>query len=206
MPTRKSTRSHATRAALLLGALSLATFGTTVYGRSGASPPGVSGGDQGVSLSSVAGTAKLSPHTAVAASSSSDEWQLIRIRYFAEDLQNASRYCTAAGETRLDYWNEPTVCTANDVLTDGKKNTLLNYALPRAVEMHAKRLKVQPASGNSNLVVSPETLKGYCNGFTLPFRYKWIAPFGTVAFPPPGSYFRCVITSPIYSIAFIQFL
>ncbi|KAK7199199.1 major surface protease gp63 [Novymonas esmeraldas] len=76
------------------------------------------------------------------------EWKPIRIAVFTYDVANSSRYCTEAGQRRLDFNGNTVTCRPDDVLTDTKKQTLLEFLIPSAVRLHEERLSVQRERGN----------------------------------------------------------
>ncbi|RNE95726.1 leishmanolysin [Trypanosoma rangeli] len=75
------------------------------------------------------------------------DWAPIRFKVFSRDMNSASRYCTAAGESRPDMGGRIRVCRRNDVLTAKKKSIILSRLLPRATQLHMDRLHVQPFTG-----------------------------------------------------------
>ncbi|KAK7199556.1 major surface protease gp63 [Novymonas esmeraldas] len=95
------------------------------------------------------------------------EWTPIRIAVFTFDVANSSRYCTEAGQRRPDFDGHTVICRPDDVVTDTKKQTLLEFLIPSAVRLHEERLSVQRERGN--IVVdrlidqNPE-----CRDFSIP--------------------------------------
>ncbi|KAK7202118.1 major surface protease gp63 [Novymonas esmeraldas] len=95
------------------------------------------------------------------------DWTPIRIAVFTYDIANSSRYCTEARQRRPDFTGDTVVCGPDDVLTDSKKQTLLEFLIPSAVRLHEERLSVQRERGN--IVVdrlidqNPE-----CRDFSIP--------------------------------------
>ncbi|KAG5497665.1 hypothetical protein JKF63_03931 [Porcisia hertigi] len=116
--------------------------------------------------------AAVKPRATVTASvdSTDREWAPIRIAVFTPDLEDASKYCTAIGQSRPDFRGSLRLCTEADILTEEKKNTLINV-LPQAVNMHAQRLKVRPLAAHASIVVN--SLPGkYCGSFTVPTAHQ----------------------------------
>eukprot|EP00796_Vickermania_ingenoplastis_P002298 gene2298-biopygen1896 len=103
--------------------------------------------------------------------STDDSYQSIRIGVFTKDLDSDSRYCTAAGEYRPDYQGNQVMCTADDVLTEAKKNILVNQLLPDAVKLHAERLKVK-RSASGFIVPNFGASGGICAQFTIPAAHQ----------------------------------
>ncbi|RNF22370.1 leishmanolysin [Trypanosoma conorhini] len=48
-------------------------------------------------------------------------WAPIRFKVFSEAMNNPSKYCTVAGETRSDFTGGTVVCRQQAVFTDEKK-------------------------------------------------------------------------------------
>ncbi|KAK7199537.1 major surface protease gp63 [Novymonas esmeraldas] len=76
------------------------------------------------------------------------DWKPIRIAVFTFDIDDSSRYCTEAGQLRPDMKGNTVTCGPDDVLTDTKKQTLLEFMIPSAVRLHEERLSVQRERGN----------------------------------------------------------
>ncbi|KAK7199548.1 major surface protease gp63 [Novymonas esmeraldas] len=95
------------------------------------------------------------------------DWTPIRIAIFSYDIANSSRYCTEAGQRRPDMKGDTVICEPDDVLTDTRKQTLLEFLIPSAVRMHEERLSVQRERGN--IVVDQNTYEDpYCHHFSIP--------------------------------------
>ncbi|KAK7199298.1 major surface protease gp63 [Novymonas esmeraldas] len=96
----------------------------------------------------------------------SPDWTPIRIAVFTYDIANSSRYCTEAGQRRLDFDGNTVTCRPDDVLTDTKKQ-MLEFLIPSAVQLHKKRLSVQRERGN--IVVNQITHRDSdCRRFSIP--------------------------------------
>ncbi|KAK7199372.1 major surface protease gp63 [Novymonas esmeraldas] len=99
------------------------------------------------------------------------DWTPIRIAVFTFDIDDSSRYCTEAGQLRPDFDGDTVICGPDDVLTDTKKQMLLEFLVPSAVRLHEERLSVQRARGN--IVVDrlidqdPE-----CRHFSIPASHR----------------------------------
>lgn len=109
---------------------------------------------------------------AAASSSGGTTWAPIRIAVFTPDLDDATKYCTAVGQSRPDsYGNFIPCATTQDILTDAKKSVLMNFVLPEAVKAHAARLMVRPVASGSTIVVS--SMPGrYCGSFSVPDAHR----------------------------------
>ncbi|KAK7199356.1 major surface protease gp63 [Novymonas esmeraldas] len=95
------------------------------------------------------------------------DWTPIRIAVFTYDVANSSRYCTEAGQLRPDMKGDTVICGPDDVLTDTKKQRLLEFLIPSAVRMHEERLSVQRERGN--IVVDQRTFEdSNCREFSIP--------------------------------------
>ncbi|KAK7198267.1 leishmanolysin, GP63 [Novymonas esmeraldas] len=100
------------------------------------------------------------------------EWAPIRIAVFMPDLEDPSRYCTALGQMRPDSGGSLVECTStDDILTEAKRTTLMNFVVPEAVNMHAQRLLVRPLDPDTSIVVN--SMPGsYCGSFTVPAAHR----------------------------------
>ncbi|ORC87085.1 surface protease GP63 [Trypanosoma theileri] len=112
------------------------------------------------------GQSGLQAYTVSAQEKDDKEWKLIRIKAFTKDLDNKSRYCTKVDDKVMDFQGDITKCYENEILTDKKKETLINEMIPAAIKLHRDRLRVQPHKGN--LTVPPFQDKSYCKHFTVP--------------------------------------
>ncbi|KAK7201130.1 major surface protease gp63 [Novymonas esmeraldas] len=91
----------------------------------------------------------------------------LRIAVFTGDIADSSRYCTAAGQIRPNFQGKTTTCGPDDVLTDSKKQTLLEFMIPSAVRLHQERLSVQRERGN--IVVNSSIKQDpICGQFSIP--------------------------------------
>ncbi|KAK7199266.1 major surface protease gp63 [Novymonas esmeraldas] len=99
------------------------------------------------------------------------DWTPIRIAVFTYDIEDSSRYCTAAGQLRPDFTGNTVTCGPDDVLTNPKKQMLLELLIPPAVWLHEERLSVQRERGN--IVVDQSTHQSsYCRDFSFPDSHK----------------------------------
>ncbi|RNE96538.1 leishmanolysin [Trypanosoma rangeli] len=94
------------------------------------------------------------------------DWAPLRFKVFSEDMNNASRYCTAAGELSLDLEGGIHACQQQDVLTAKKKSIILNQMLPRAIQLHMDRLHVQPEK--RPVIVPNFSSETLCSNFEIP--------------------------------------
>ncbi|KAK7199441.1 major surface protease gp63 [Novymonas esmeraldas] len=95
------------------------------------------------------------------------DWTPIRIAVFTFDIEDSSRYCTEAGQLRPDFSGDTVICEPDDILTDTKKQMLLEFLVPSAVRLHEERLSVQRERGNivvdRGIYHDPE-----CRHFSIP--------------------------------------
>ncbi|KAK7199217.1 major surface protease gp63 [Novymonas esmeraldas] len=99
------------------------------------------------------------------------DWTPIRVAVFAHDIDDSSRYCTEAGQRRPDFDGNTVICGPDDVLTDTKKQTLLEFLIPSAVRLHEERLSVQRERGN--IVVDRLTFEdSSCRYFSVPASHR----------------------------------
>ncbi|KAK7199407.1 major surface protease gp63 [Novymonas esmeraldas] len=95
------------------------------------------------------------------------DWKPIRVAIFTYDIDDSSRYCTEAGQRRPDFSGDIVICRPDDVLTDSKKQMLLELLIPSAVRMHEERLSVQRERGN--IVVDRDIYEDpECRDFSIP--------------------------------------
>ncbi|PBJ81386.1 surface protease GP63 [Trypanosoma cruzi cruzi] len=99
---------------------------------------------------------------------STPDWAPIRIKVFAEDLKDTTKYCTVRGDVRSDFTGGRVLCRRQDVLTKEKMRIMVNRLLPEAVKLHTERLFVQPVSGVLRL---PRFKVGVCGEFTVPIAH-----------------------------------
>ncbi|KAK7199495.1 major surface protease gp63 [Novymonas esmeraldas] len=99
------------------------------------------------------------------------DWKPIRIAVFANDIANSSRYCTEAGQLRPDFTGDIVICRPDDVLTDSKKQMLLELLIPPAVWLHEERLSVQRERGN---IVVDRLIYQHsdCRHFSIPASHR----------------------------------
>ncbi|KAK7199473.1 major surface protease gp63 [Novymonas esmeraldas] len=95
------------------------------------------------------------------------DWKPIRVAVFAYDVEDSSRYCTEAGQRRPDFDGNTVTCEPDDVLTDSKKQRLLEFLIPSAVRLHEERLSVQRERGN---ILVDRLIDQYpdCRQFSIP--------------------------------------
>lgn len=104
-------------------------------------------------------------------------FQSMRVQYVFDPTpctagsSNQCGQCTSVGATVRVYSGGATVtCTADDVLTDEKKDYIMNELMPKASEFIQSALKVVPVSGN--LVVSTSECGNTGSGIAVPAAHR----------------------------------
>ncbi|ESL05225.1 surface protease GP63 [Trypanosoma rangeli SC58] len=109
----------------------------------------------------------------VATKEDRSDWKPIRIKVFTEDLKNGTpgseRYCEKRWERRPDFLGHNMPCTADDILSEQKKQLYEKTIIPEAVKLHAERLLVRPMAEG---VVMREGPGEPCTYFTIPAGHK----------------------------------
>ncbi|XUY37375.1 leishmanolysin [Leishmania panamensis] len=77
----------------------------------------------------------------------SADWGTLRILTSLEDLNDHDYYCSYVGQLVNNHQGAMDICDAEDILTEEKRNTLVNYLLPLALQLHVERLKVRQVQG-----------------------------------------------------------
>ncbi|KAK7201561.1 major surface protease gp63 [Novymonas esmeraldas] len=99
------------------------------------------------------------------------DWTPIRVAIFTYDIADSSRYCTEAGQRRPDMKGDIVICRPDDVLTDSKKQMLLEFLIPSAVRLHEERLSVQRERG-SIVVDQLIDQDPDCRPFSIPASHR----------------------------------
>ncbi|GET93840.1 GP63, leishmanolysin [Leishmania tarentolae] len=92
-------------------------------------------------------------------------WGTLRIAVSSEDLTDPAYHCARVGQNVSTHTGNFITCRANDILTERKRDILVNYTIPQALQLHTDRLKVQQVQGKWK--VTPE-LEGVCGEFRVP--------------------------------------
>ncbi|GET86490.1 GP63, leishmanolysin [Leishmania tarentolae] len=113
-------------------------------------------------------------HTAVAAEPRADSthsvvrataWGKLRIAVSTEDLTDPDYHCARVGQRVSTHNGMFATCTANDILTDEKRDILVNYLLPQALQLHTERLQVMQVQGNWKVI---DMVGDICDSFKVP--------------------------------------
>ncbi|ORC87970.1 surface protease GP63, partial [Trypanosoma theileri] len=113
-------------------------------------------------------------------------WAPIRILVSTIDLEDDSRHCTAFGQLRPDFEFGQKVCLADHVLTNEKRNALINHIIPGAVKLHQDRLLVKPLKHAFQV---PNFSLGHpCSAFSIPKDHynPGISGYDTVMYAAAG--------------------
>ncbi|KAK7196584.1 major surface protease gp63 [Novymonas esmeraldas] len=101
----------------------------------------------------------------------SSAWQPIRIVIVTADVDDNRRHCTSPWQLRPNFKGNNVVCQSEDVLTNAKRQTLLEFLVPSAVQLHQERLSVQRS--DSNIVVSAAIDRDpLCRQFSIPAPHR----------------------------------
>ncbi|XQJ25223.1 GP63, leishmanolysin [Leishmania guyanensis] len=76
------------------------------------------------------------------------DWGTLRIAVSTADLTDPDYHCTRVGQRVSNHADEIVTCTAEDVLTEEKRDILVSYLIPQALQLHAERLKVRQVQGS----------------------------------------------------------
>ncbi|CAD2219989.1 Leishmanolysin, putative [Angomonas deanei] len=86
----------------------------------------------------------------------------IKFRIGVEDLYNPDKYCQTVGQKVTDLQGSQLTCTQYQVLTDDKRNYLINMILPKATSALSNVLKTTPISYS----ITQSELNHICGNFT----------------------------------------
>ncbi|KAK7196993.1 leishmanolysin, GP63 [Novymonas esmeraldas] len=92
------------------------------------------------------------------------DWGALRIMISAEDLTDPAYHCAKVGQVIDNRIDGTVTCTADDILTDKKRDILVNYLIPQSLKMHTDRLKVRQVQGRWKVRDASKN----CSGFKIP--------------------------------------
>ncbi|CAM37252.1 GP63, leishmanolysin [Leishmania braziliensis MHOM/BR/75/M2904] len=101
-----------------------------------------------------------SPNVARAA-----DWGTLRIAVSTADLTDPGYHCTRVGQRVSNHADEIVTCTAEDVLTEEKRDILVSYLIPQALQLHAERLRVRQVQGSWKVTGMTGSI---CGDFSVP--------------------------------------
>ncbi|AYU76666.1 GP63, leishmanolysin [Leishmania donovani] len=70
-------------------------------------------------------------------------WGALRIAVSTEDLTDPAYHCARVGQHIKRRLGGVDICTAEDILTDEKRDILVKHLIPQALQLHTERLKVR---------------------------------------------------------------
>ncbi|KAK7196992.1 leishmanolysin, GP63 [Novymonas esmeraldas] len=76
------------------------------------------------------------------------DWGALRIMISAEDLTDPAYHCAKVGQVVDNHRGTNVTCTVDDILTDKKRDILVDYIIPQSLKMHTDRLKVRQVQGS----------------------------------------------------------
>ncbi|CAG9570025.1 GP63, leishmanolysin [Leishmania major strain Friedlin] len=92
-------------------------------------------------------------------------WGALRIAVSTEDLTDPAYHCARVGQRVNNHAGAIVTCTAEDILTNEKRNILVKYLIPQAVQLHKERLKVQQVQGKWKVT---DMVGEICGDFKVP--------------------------------------
>ncbi|KAL7702846.1 GP63 leishmanolysin, partial [Lotmaria passim] len=95
----------------------------------------------------------------------SPEWGELRVTVSAEDLTTPGYHCATVGEVVNNHNGANVTCTMYDILTDDKRDILMNYLIPQALQLHKDRLQVRQVQGAWKVTGMYDTI---CGDFMVP--------------------------------------
>ncbi|GET86520.1 GP63, leishmanolysin [Leishmania tarentolae] len=93
------------------------------------------------------------------------EWGTLRIAVSTEDLTDPAYHCTQVGQNISMRDGGLTTCNADDMLTDEKRDILVHYLIPQALQLHTERLKVRQVQGKWKVTGMVDDI---CGEFKVP--------------------------------------
>ncbi|GET86516.1 GP63, leishmanolysin [Leishmania tarentolae] len=75
------------------------------------------------------------------------EWGTLRVAVSTEELTDPACHCAQVGQNVSTHNGRFATCTAEDILTDEKRDILVKHLLPQALQLHTERLKVRQVQG-----------------------------------------------------------
>ncbi|CBZ24362.1 GP63, leishmanolysin [Leishmania mexicana MHOM/GT/2001/U1103] len=92
-------------------------------------------------------------------------WGALRIAVSAEDLTDPAYHCARVGQRISARDGRFAVCTAEDILTDEKRDILVKHLVPQALQLHRERLKVRQVQGKWKVT---DMAADVCSYFKVP--------------------------------------
>nr|P43150.1 RecName: Full=Leishmanolysin C1; AltName: Full=Cell surface protease; AltName: Full=Major surface glycoprotein; AltName: Full=Major surface protease; AltName: Full=Promastigote surface endopeptidase; AltName: Full=Protein gp63; Flags: Precursor [Leishmania mexicana]CAA45733.1 metalloprotease gp63 [Leishmania mexicana] len=92
-------------------------------------------------------------------------WGALRVAVSAEDLTDPAYHCARVGQQVNNHAGDIVTCTAEDILTDEKRDTLVKHLVPQALQLHRERLKVRQVQGKWKVTGMADVI---CGDFKVP--------------------------------------
>ncbi|AYU76661.1 GP63, leishmanolysin [Leishmania donovani] len=92
-------------------------------------------------------------------------WGALRIAVSTEDLTDPAYHCARVGQRVNTRTGAIATCTAEDILTDEKRDILVKYLIPQALQLHTERLKVRQVQDKWKVTGMGDDV---CSGFKVP--------------------------------------
>ncbi|GET93894.1 GP63, leishmanolysin [Leishmania tarentolae] len=92
-------------------------------------------------------------------------WGTLRIAVSTEDLTDPAYHCARVGQNVSTHTGNFITCRANDILTERKRDILINYTIPQALQLHTDRLKVRQVQGTWKVLLMSGEI---CGDFKVP--------------------------------------
>ncbi|XP_010696763.1 GP63, leishmanolysin [Leishmania panamensis] len=93
------------------------------------------------------------------------DWGTLRIAVSTADLNDPGYHCTRVGQRVNNHNGEIATCTAEDILTEQKRDILVSYLIPQALQLHAERLRVRQVQGSWKVTGMTGSI---CGDFSVP--------------------------------------
>ncbi|KAK7198804.1 leishmanolysin, GP63 [Novymonas esmeraldas] len=96
-------------------------------------------------------------------------WGPLRVIVSTEDLTDPAYHCAAVGQRVSTRTGGGVTCKEADILTDEKRDILVNYLIPQALKMHTDRLKVRQVQGRWKVTAMTDAI---CGSYKIPDTHK----------------------------------
>nr|CAJ2468363.1 unnamed protein product [Leishmania braziliensis] len=93
------------------------------------------------------------------------DWGTLRIAVSTADLTDPGYHCTRVGQRVSNHIGAIVTCTAEDILTEEKRDILVSYLIPQALQLHAERLRVRQVQGSWRVTGMTGPI---CGDFSVP--------------------------------------
>ncbi|GET86506.1 GP63, leishmanolysin [Leishmania tarentolae] len=93
------------------------------------------------------------------------QWGTLRVAVSTEELTDPACHCAQVGQNVSTHNGRFATCTAEDILTDEKRDILVKHLLPQALQLHTERLKVRQVQGTWKVT---GMVGNICGSFKVP--------------------------------------